>query len=448
MPIYILLPTTAHCYPGYIRGIFQGYAPTPNITYPQMAKDKLTDTAIKQAKPRDKAYKIFDGGGLFLLVNKNGSKYWRLKYRINDKEKLLALGVYPLISLKEAREKRFEAKKKIAQGIDPNDHKKAEKRAQREIADNSFEAVGYEWLEKKRLSWSKVHASKVEWMLTSNLFPWLGKRPIAEIDPPELLATLRRIESRGALETAKRVKQVAGQVFRYAVATGRANRDPSQDLKEALATPVKSHHAAVTEPKEVGPLLLVLDGYQGSPIVRAALKLAPLTFVRPGELRHAEWTEFDIDAAEWKIPGHKMKAKVDHIVPLSTQAIDALREIYPLTGAGPYVFPSARSTRRPMSNNAVLGAFRRLDIPKEQMTGHGFRAMARTILDEVLGYRVDWIEHQLAHAVKDVHGRAYNRTAHLDKRREMMQGWADYLDQLRLQANSTNVILGKFGVNS
>lgn len=420
-----------------------------------MAKDKLTDTAIKQAKPKDKAYKIFDGGGLFLLVNKNGSKYWRLKYRTNGKEKLLALGVYPLISLKEAREKRFEAKKQIAQGIDPNDHKKAEKRAQREIADNSFEAVGYEWLEMKRLSWSEVHARKVEWMLTSNLFPWLGKRPIAEIDPPELLATLRRIESRGALETAKRVKQVAGQVFRYAVATGRANRDPSQDLKDALATPIKSHHAAVTEPKEVGPLLLALDGYQGTPIVRTALKLAPLTFVRPGELRHARWADVNIDTAEWIIPGRKMKGlkrkeneRPDHIIPLSTQAIEALREIYPLTGTGEYVFPSARSTKRPMSDNAVLSALRRLDIPKDQMTGHGFRAMARTILDEKLGYRADWIEHQLAHGVKDVHGRAYNRTKHLDKRREMMQAWADYLDQLRLQANSTNVIPGKFGMNS
>lgn len=410
-----------------------------------MAKDKLTNTAVKQVKPKDKPYKLFDGGGLYLLINKDGSKYWRLKYHIGGKEKLLAIGVYPLISLKQARDKRFDAKKLLAQGIDPNDHKKAEKRAQHDIASNSFESVGYEWLEKKRASWSKVHGTKVEWMLVSNLFPWLGKRPIADIDPPELLATLRRIESRGALETAKRVKQVAGQVFRYAVATGRANRDPSQDLKEALANPIKTHLAAVTEPKEVGPLLLVLDGYHGSPIVRAALKLAPLTFVRPGELRRAEWDEFDIQAAEWKIPGHKMKTKADHIVPLSTQAIEALKEIHPLTGHGQYVFPSARSAKRPMSDNAVLGAFRRLGIPKEQMTGHGFRAMARTILDEVLGYRVDWIEHQLAHAVKDVHGRAYNRTAHLDKRRGMMQGWADYLDQLRIQADSTNIISGKFG---
>lgn len=410
-----------------------------------MANNKLTQGEVKKAEIRDKPYKQSDGGGLFFVVKPNGTKLWRLKYHFNGKEKTLSIGTYPLISLKRAREKRLEAKELITQGIDPSDHKKAKKRAQQGIGDNTFEAVGHEWLSKKKPSWSKVHGNKVEWMLVSNLFPWLGSRPIADIDSPELLAALRRIESRGALETAKRVKQVAGQVFRYAVATGRANRDPSQDLREALATPVKAHLAAVTEPKEVGPLLLVLDGYQGSPIVRTALKLAPLTFVRPGELRHAEWDELDIEAAEWKIPGHKMKTKADHIVPLSTQAIEALREIYPLTGHGQYVFPSARSDKRPMSNNAVLAAFRRLGIPKEQMTGHGFRAMARTILDEVLGYRVDWIEHQLAHAVKDVHGRAYNRTAHLDKRREMMQGWADYLDQLRVQANSTNVIPGKFG---
>ena len=283
-------------------------------------------------------------------------------------------------------------------------------------------------------------------MLSKNLNPWLGHRPIAEITAPELLSVLRRIESRGALETAKRTKQVAGQVFRFAVATGRAERDPSQDLKEALAAPVKKHLAAVTEPKAVGRLLIALDGYEGTPVVRAALKLAPLTFVRPGELRNAEWSEIDLEAMEWRIPGEKMKMGQDHIVPLSDQAVEALQEIYPLTGHFQYVFPSARSPRRPMSNNAVLSAMRRMDVPKEQMSGHGFRAMARTILDEVLGFRVDWIEHQLAHAVKDVHGRAYNRTAHLDKRKKMMQAWADYLDNLRAEASTSNVIPGAFGL--
>jgi len=411
-----------------------------------MATDKLKPITVKQAKPKAKEYKLFDGGGLYLLVKNDGAKYWRMKYRIHGKEKLLALGVYPDVSLAEAREKRFEARRQISQEIDPSHLKKAEKQARGESNSNSFEAIGFEWFEKQKSKWSATHTQKVEWMLTANLFPWLGKRPISEITPPELLATLRRIESRGALETALRTKQVSGQVFRYAIATGRAERDPSQDLRNALATPIKKHLAAVTAPKDVGPLLLVLDGYNGSPIVRAALKLAPLTFVRPGELRHAEWAEFDIENAEWKIPAHKMKTKVDHIVPLSTQAIEALIEIYPLTGTGRYVFPSARSSKRPMSDNAVLAAFRRLGIAKEQMSGHGFRAMARTILDEVLGYRVDWIEHQLAHAVKDVHGRAYNRTAHLDKRKKMMQSWADYLDQLRVQASAPNIISGKFGL--
>ncbi len=410
-----------------------------------MAKDRLTDTTAKQAKPKDKDYKLFDGGGLFLLVKTGGAKYWRLKYRFNGKEKLLALGVYPTITLKKARLRRQEAVTQIADDIDPSLFRQAAKHGRIESAANSFEAVGREWWVKQASSWSAAYSTKVERMLNSNLFPWLGKRPIAEITPPELLATLRRIESRGALETAKRTKQLAGQVFRYAVATGRAERDPSQDLKDALATPVKKHLAAITEPKEVGPLLLVLDGYHGSPIVRAALKLAPLTFVRPGELRHGEWAEIDFENAEWRIPGARMKTGTDHIVSLSRQSLEVLQEIYPLTGHGKYIFPSARSAQRPMSDNAVLAAFRRMGIPKEQMTGHGFRAMARTILDEVLGYQVDWIEHQLAHAVKDVNGRAYNRTAHLDKRREMMQHWADYLDQLRKEANTPNVVVGNFG---
>lgn len=406
----------------------------------------LTNTAIKNAKPKEKQWRLPDGGGLHLLIHPNGSKYWRFKYRYNGKEKLLALGVYPDVTLKRAREKHQEARRQLELGNDPSLIKKAEKRAGKEAASNSFEAIGNEWFEKQKHRWSPVHQTKVEWMLSKNLNPWLGHRPIAEITAPELLSVLRRIESRGALETAKRTKQVAGQVFRFAVATGRAERDPSQDLKEALAAPVKKHLAAVTEPKAVGRLLIALDGYEGTPVVRAALKLAPLTFVRPGELRNAEWSEIDLEAMEWRIPGEKMKMGQDHIVPLSDQAVEALQEIYPLTGHFQYVFPSARSPRRPMSNNAVLSAMRRMDVPKEQMSGHGFRAMARTILDEVLGFRVDWIEHQLAHAVKDVHGRAYNRTAHLDKRKKMMQAWADYLDNLRAEASTSNVIPGAFGL--
>ena len=269
------------------------------------------------------------------------------------------------------------------------------------------------------------------WILEKTLFPYSGNRPVADVSPRELLGALRRTEGRGALETARRARGVAGQVLRYAVATGRADRDSSQDLRGALATPTKNHLAAVTEPAAVGPLLRAMDGYRGSPIVSAALRLAPLTFVRPGELRQARWAEMDLDAAEWRIPAERMKGRQPHIVPLSTQAIAVLRELHPLTGHFEYVFPGGRSPRRAMSNNAVLAALRRSGIGTEEMTGHGFRAMARTILDEVLQFPVDWIEHQLAHAVKDANGRAYNRTSHLPGRKKMMQAWADYVVRLK-----------------
>ena len=277
-------------------------------------------------------------------------------------------------------------------------------------------------------------------MLHKELFPQLGRRPIGEITSPELLSCLRLIEARGVLETAKRAKQVAGQVFRYAVITGKAERDPSFDLKDALATPIRKHFTAITEPKEVGKLLIALDDYQGTPEVATALILAPLLFCRPIELRHMEWSEINFDKQEWHLPANKMKTKADHIVPLCRQAINELQKLLQLTGHRQYVFPSARSPRRPMSDNAVLSALRRLGIPKEQMTGHGFRAMARTLLDEELGYRIEWIECQLAHAVKDANGRAYNRTTYLKQRKEMMQHWADYLDNLRTEALNTNVI--------
>lgn len=395
----------------------------------------LTDPAARQAKPKEKDYKLSDANGLFLLIKTNGSKYWRLKYRYLGAEKLLALGVYPDVKLAEARGKADEARKHLRDGIDPGELRKVKKAAKAEAAENSFEAVGQEWFAKQSPIWSEAHATKTLWMIEKNLFPWLGSRPVADITPPELLATLRRIESRGAHDTAKRAKQVAGQIFRYAVATGRAERDPSQDLRGALTASVKTHLPAITEPKKVGPLLTALDAYQGTPIVRAALRLAPLTFVRPGELRKALWSEIDLDAAEWRIPAERMKARQAHIVPLSEQAVAILKELQPLTGRYEYVFPSARSVHRPMSDNAVLAAMRRSGIDKEEMCGHGFRAMARTILDEVLGYRVDWIEHQLAHAVKDANGRAYNRTSHLKDRKKMMQGWADYLDSLKSGSN-------------
>ena len=410
-----------------------------------MSNGKLTAIQIKNASPKEKDYKLFDGGGLFLLVRKDGSKYWRQKYRFGGKEKQLAIGVYPDVQLKEARERHDNAKRQLRDNIDPSAAKQAQKRAQAESSANSFEAIGIEWYQKTQHEWSDNHKTKVEWMLTKNLYPWIGNRPILEITAPELLKTLRRIESRGALETAKRTKQVAGKVFRYAIATGRAERDPSQDLKDALAKPVKKHLAAVTDPKKVGTLLLALDGYEGTLPVKTALKLAPLLFVRPGELRHAEWSEIDLEAAEWVIPAHKMKTKAEHLVPLCKQAIEALLELHPLTGSSQYVFPSARSPRRPMSNNSVLAAMRRMGIDKDEMSGHGFRAMARTILDEKLKFRPDIIEHQLAHAVKDPNGRAYNRTSFIEERTEMMQRWADYLDSLREQARHGNVIAGNFG---
>ena len=394
--------------------------------------NKLTNIAVQKAAPKeDRPYKMSDGHGLFLLIKPSGAKYWRWSYRYAGKQKELALGTYPLISLKAARTARDDARRKLLDGVDPGGLRKLQKTMRIVATGNSFQAVALEWFSRQKPRWAEKHWVKVQWMLEKNLFPWLGTRPVSEITPPELLATLLRIEERGAIETAKRVKQVAGQVFRYAVATGRADRDPAQDLKGALTPPVKGHFAAVTEPEKVGPLLRMLDGYEGSPITRAALRLAPLTFVRPGELRNAQWAEIDFAAAEWRIPADRMKTRLPHIVPLSRQALAVLQELQTITGRSPYLFPSPRSWKRPMSDNAVLAAMRRLGIGKEEMCGHVFRAMARTILDEVLNYRVDWIEHQLAHAVRDTNGRAYNRTAHLEGRRTMMQGWADYLDTLK-----------------
>lgn len=404
---------------------------------------KLTALSVKEAKPAEKAYKLSDGGGLFLLVNPNGKMYWRYKYRFAGREKLLAIGVYPSVSLKEARARHRDAQELLSTGIDPSAQRKAMKLSKNQAAENSFQVVGLEWFTKQKPTWAENHWTKVERMMTRDLFPYLGNRPLNEITPPELLAVLRKIESRGALESAKRTKQISGQIFRYGVATGRCERDPSQDLAGALANPVKKHFASTTEPKAVGALLNSLEGYMGTAVVRAALRIAPLTFVRPGELRTAKWSEIDLDKAEWRY--HVTKTKSEHIVPLSTQAVEIFQELYPLTCNSEYVFPSARTLSRPMSNNAVLSAMRRMGIGKDEMCGHGFRAMARTILDEELNFRPDWIEHQLAHAVKDAHGRAYNRTAHLPQRKQMMQAWADYLDNLKAQAHASNVIPAKFG---
>ena len=391
----------------------------------------LTAQEVKNKKPTDKPYKVSDEKGLFLYVHNNGSKYWRMNYRYGGKQKTLALGVYPEVTLADARNKRDEARQQLSQDLDPADIKRATKIAKNHAQENSFKAIALEWIAKETAKWSDSYTDKVTRMVTRDLFPQMGNRPIEDITAPDLLACLRKVESRGAIETAHRAKQVAGQIFRYAIATGRAQRDPSGDLKGALATPQKQHFAAITDPKEVGSLLLALDSYQGTPEVEAALKLAPLFFCRPKELRQMEWREIDFHKAEWHIPADKMKTKADHIVPLCSQAVEILQNLLQLTGHRQYVFPSARSPKRPMSDNAVLAALRRLGIPKEQMTGHGFRAMARTLLDEELGYRIEWIECQLAHAVKDANGRAYNRTTYLRQRKDMMQHWADYLDGLK-----------------
>jgi integrase len=400
----------------------------------------LTNVKVQNAKSGTKPVKLSDSGGMYLLVSPpgkktpNGSKCWRLKYRFNGKEKVLALGTYPEISLAEARERRDVARKQLAKGIDPGEARKAEKLTGSEKAANTFEAVAREWHARQKGVWTDGHATRTMQRLQRDIFRCIGTRPISEITAPELLAVFRRIESRGALETAHRARFVCGQIFRYAVATGRAERDPAADLKGAL-TPIKTkHHAAITDPKEVAALLRAIDGYQGSFVVKCALKLAPLLFVRPGELRQAEWSEIDLDAGEWNIPPERMKMRVSHLVPLSDQALTILRELHGLTGNSLYLFPSGRSFLRPMSDNAVNAALRRMGYDKDEMTGHGFRAMARTILDEVLQVRVDFIEHQLAHTVKDTNGRAYNRTAHLDERRKMMQLWANYLDGLRAGA--------------
>ncbi|MEW6672327.1 MAG: integrase arm-type DNA-binding domain-containing protein [Thermodesulfobacteriota bacterium] len=390
----------------------------------------MTDVKVRNAKPKNKQFKLFDTEGLFLLVTPAGGKWWRFKYRLEGKEKLLSLGTYPEVGLSQARVRRDAARKQVADGIDPSQVRKALKAAKVQD-ENTFEVVAREWHDKFTSSWTQVHAAITLKRLELNVFPWIGARPIIDIKAQDLLRVLRRIESRGAIETAHRVRIICGQVFRYAVATGRAERDPVADLRGALP-PVKSKHfSAMTEPEKVGGLLRAIDGYEGALVTKCALRLAPLLFVRPGELRQAEWAEIDLDAAEWNIPAEKMKTRQPHLVPLARQAVEILRDLYPLTGAGRYVFPSPRTPKRPMSNNAVLSALRRMGFEKDEMTGHGFRAMARTILDEVLQVRPELIEHQLAHAVRDPLGRAYNRTKHLPERRRMMQTWADYLDGLK-----------------
>ena len=396
----------------------------------------LTDTGIKSLKHTGKPAgdKHTDGGGMYLLV-KAGGKYWRMDYAYAGKRKTLALGIYPDVTLADARERRTEARKLLAKDIDPGAVKRQEKQAKADAAANTFESVARDWLDKTAAKRAEITQLKVKTWLEKDAFPYIGKMPISTIGPRDVLdKVVRKLEARGAIDTAHRLKQLCGQVFRYAVVIGLAERDVTADLRDALTAKIIGHHAAITEPKELGDLMRSIFAYTGHPCTVAALKLAPLVFVRPGELRTAEWAEIDLDGAEWRIPGSKMKMKVDHIVPLSTQAVEILRSVQPITGHGRYVFPSLRTGERPMSENTLTAALRGMGYAGDVHTAHGFRATARTIMDEVLNERVDLIEHQLSHAVKDANGRAYNRTAHLPARREMMQRWADYLDRLRIGA--------------
>lgn len=395
-------------------------------------QDKLTDTTIKNAKPKDKPYKLADGGGMYLLVNTKGQKWWRLDYRLNGKRKTISFGVYPDVPLKTARTRRTVAREQIAEGENPSEIRKKEKAAI-DGAD-SFRTVADEWLEKHSSKWTPKTFDSVTTRLTNYVYPWLGDEPVSKITAVDLLAALRRIEEKGALETAHKVRQYCGQVFRYAIATGRATRDVSQDLKGAL-TPVNTrHYASITEPRKIGELLRAIDGYKGQPVTRYALRLAPLIFLRPGELRRAAWEDIDLDDAEWRIPAEKMKMDRPHIVPLSAQALEVLKEIEPLTGNGPYLFPSIRTKQRPMSENTLNAALRGMGYSRDEMTAHGFRSMASTRLNE-LGWNRDAIERQLAHVEGNAVRAAYNYAEHLDERREMMQAWADYLDGLRSGAD-------------
>jgi len=385
--------------------------------------EALTDVTVRQAKLRSAPYKLADGKGLYLLVTPTGSKLWRFDYRFAAKRKTLALGVYPDVKLAEARKRHAEAREALAKGHDPA----AVRRASREARATLFRDVADAWHAEARKAWSQAHGETVRYRMDRYLIPSLGSRPIGDIEPPEMLRVLKPLSDRA--DTARRAKQIASAVFRYAIAHGLARRDPTADLKGALPAGKVTSRAAITDPRKVGPLLCAIEGYEGHPIVRHALRLLPLVFVRPGELRHAEWAEIDAEAAEWRIPAEKMKMREALLVPLSRQALAILEEIRPLTGRGRYVFPSARSFARPISENTLNAALRRLGYTKEEMTGHGFRAMASTLLNEQ-GWPPDVIERQLAHAERNKVRAAYNRASYLDERRRMMQAWADYLDGL------------------
>ena len=399
----------------------------------------ITHVAIVNAKPREKPYRIFDGRGLYLEVSPSGGRWWRFKYRFQGKEKRMSLGVFPEVSLSEARDALDDVRRQLRAGLDPAEESKKRKKGvapDGSPAGDSLETIAREWFAKHSPAWAPGHGDKIIRRLELNVFPWLGQRPIAGIKPLELLGVIQRIEQRGANETAHRALQNCGRVFRYAVATGRAERDITRDLLGALAPVVERHHASIVEPQAVGTLLRDIDGYAGSFVTRCALRLAPLVFVRPGELRMAEWSEFNLDEGEWRIPAVRMKMRAPHFVPLSTQAVEILRELHPLTGDGKFVFPGEGNHHRPRSNNTVNAALRRLGYSKREMTGHGSRSMASTLLNEK-GWHPDAIERQLAHQEQNEIRAAYNYAKHLPERKQMMQAWADYLARLRNSENPT-----------
>ena len=391
---------------------------------------KLSDVTLRRVKATDKPQKFADGGGLYLYVAPTGGKLWRMDYRFEGKRKTLSFGAYPAAGRKDARARREEAKGQIAAGIDPGAHKKAAKEAARADTDSAFEIVAREWFDRQKDGWAESHAGKIMARLERDIFPVVGGRPVRDITAPMLLEALRRIESRGAVDTAHRALQTCGQVFRYAIATGRAEHNIAADLKGALPPVRGGHFASVKEPAAVGGLLRAIDAYTGNVIVRAALRIAPYVLVRPVELRRAEWAEFNFDADEWRIPATRMKMRELHIVPLARQVRGILAELQQYTGGGRYLFPSMRANTATISDVTLLAALRRLGYGKDEMTVHGFRSMASTLLNEQ-GYNRDWIEKQLAHGERDTVRASYNFAQYLPERRKMMQEWADYLDELR-----------------
>ena len=397
----------------------------------------LTVTEIKNAKAFDKPIKLSDELGLLIIVQPNGGKWWRFKYRFDKLEKSLSLGTFPEVSLKDAREARDTMRQLLNKGVDPAANRKASKNLCGNNVENSIEVVGREWFQKHSPNWVKSHSSKIISRLERDIFPWLGSKSIAEITAPEILVVLRRIENRGAIETAHRALQDCGKIFMYAIATGRASANPASSLKGAIPPTKVKHHPSLTDPIEIGKLLRAIKQYKGFLPTRCALQIAPMVFVRPGELRNAEWSEFDLNAGEWRIRAERMKMRKQHIVPLSTQAVAILKELHPLTGHGKLVFTATRNDQRPLSENTLNVALRQLGYTKDQMTAHGFRSIASTLLNEQ-GWNRDAIERQLAHAEHDSVRSAYNYAEYLTERREMMQKWSDYLDELEATADTSS----------